>query len=117
MRHPLKELSILDKAQHQLELAEKLVAIKFTIEVLRILAKYKKNGFQAFYCGQKGDSFFVQRNQLMHQKEKLPKDMEEIMVFFENNSYILNHISEIKPGAKHDFGLRNKKGVDGNSKS
>ena len=61
MRHPLKELSILDKAQHQLELAEKLVAIKFTIEVLRILAKYKKNGFQAFYCGQKGDSFFCSK--------------------------------------------------------
>ncbi len=96
MKIPTKELKILEVAQRANELAEKLVANRFTVEVKKILAKYKKNKFDEFCCGN-GTYFFCKNGKVM-EKEKLPRDMQEICDFLEENSYLENHIGSIKPG-------------------
>jgi len=90
------ELEELDKVYTVLERVEEKVAQRFVVEVKKMLAKYKKYNFD-FTCGN-GTFFFCKNDEIIHDEEKLPKDMKELCTFLEDNDYIQKYISTIKLG-------------------
>jgi len=94
------ELKGIEDATAILEKAQEQVAKRFVIEVKKMLAKYKKYNY-SFSCGN-GTFFFSKNDEIVHDEGKLPKDMQELCTFLEEQYYIQQYISHITLGESNE---------------
>jgi len=98
------ELKEIERVNELMELAQEKVAIRFEIEIKKMLAKYKKYNIE-FYSGN-GTWFFSREGKGLHdwmEENKLPKDVLALYTFLEDNDYILGYISNIKLGDSNEL--------------
>jgi len=93
------ELKEIERVTELMELAQEKVALRFEIEIKKMLAKYKKYNLE-FYSGN-GIWFFSREGLALHDwrdENKLPKEILSLYEFLQDNDYILKYISNIKLG-------------------
>lgn len=90
----IKELRLVEATLKCLDLAEKLVANRYTVEVKKVLARFKKYNY-SFFCGN-GTAFFCKGDEIIHDEDKLPSDLLRLLRFFEEHDYMAKHLSKIK---------------------
>jgi len=91
-----KELAIRQEALDVLECTEKQVMVRFRLEVMNMIAKYRRYDY-SFKCGN-GTFFFCKGNDIVHDENKLPPEMKALCEFLEEHYYIQGYLYEINKG-------------------
>lgn len=96
-----KELEELSAAEKQVEIAQEKVAKRFVLEVMKGLAKFKRDKYD-FTCGM-GTYFFSKDGTIIHNEEKLPLYLKRLISFYEEHDYIARYVSNITlSGGSHE---------------
>jgi asparagine synthetase A len=88
-----KELEELSVAEKQVEIAQEKLAKRFVLEVMKGLAKFKRDKYD-FTCGM-GTYFFSKNDKIVHDEEKLPYYLKRLINFYEEHDYIARYVSNI----------------------